>query len=556
MVLAAAAQPVPAVVASARSGPADVRLVTVRYRAWDGRRRNAYVLLPSWYGSQRNPALPLVISPHGRGVSARRNARIWGDLPARGSFAVVNPEGQGRRSTLYSWGDPGQIDDLARMPRILRHALPWLRIDPKAIYAFGGSMGGQEALLLVARHPHLLAGVSAFDAPTDLALRYRDFAQLRDGSYLRWVARREIGGTPWRDPAAYASRSPLDDAWAIAHSGVPLQLWWSTRDRVVVDQSQQSGLLYRRIMGIDPSAPVHAFVGTWAHTAEMRWNRRLPLALRLFGLLPPLPGDAPRLPGFTVMERGPEGGMLLRGVYPDPRAPQPLRVGYLYLPPGFQAGQRYPVLYLLHGMPGDPTEYVTSLELATVADTMIATHAAEPFIAVLPAAGTHDGYNGEWAGPWESYLVDGVVPWIDANLPTIAGPAGRTIAGLSAGGYGAVDIGLRSPALFGRIESWSGYFTPLHDGPFKGADAATLAANDPTRLIGAEARLLKQLRTRFFLGSGPTHSHWFKEQATLAFASRLRALHLPVTLDLVPTRQGEWRGQLDAGLRWAFGSPR
>jgi hypothetical protein len=108
--------------------------------------------------------------------------------------------------------------------------------------------------------------------------------------------------------------------------------------------------------------------------------------------------------------------------------------------------------------------------------------------------------------------------------------------------------------MFGRIESWSGYFSPLHDGPLKGASAAELAANDPTRLVGAEARLLRQLGTRFFLGSGPTHSHWFKEEATLAFASRLRALHLPVTLDLVPTRQGEWRDQLDAGLRWAFGS--
>ena len=38
-------------------------------------------------------------------------------------------------------------------------------------------MGGQETLLLVARHPHLLAGAAAFDPATDMARRYRDFAR-------------------------------------------------------------------------------------------------------------------------------------------------------------------------------------------------------------------------------------------------------------------------------------------------------------------------------------------------------------------------------------------
>ncbi len=158
-------------------------------------------------------------------------------------------------------------------------------IDRARIYAVGGSMGGQETLLLVARHPHLLAGAAAFDAPTDLALRYRDFSLLRFGFGLQAIARREVGGTPWNDPRGYALRSPLDEVRAIARSGVPLQLWWSTQDRIVVDQAEQSGLLFRRIEQLHPRASVRAFVGTWVHTAEMRWNRRLPVALRLLGLL-------------------------------------------------------------------------------------------------------------------------------------------------------------------------------------------------------------------------------------------------------------------------------
>jgi len=268
----------------------------------------------------------------------------------------------------------------------------------------------------------------------------------------------------------------------------------------------------------------------------------------------PAPIVRAAVPGFTRFAVGPSGGVLLRGVYPDARAPRPLRPGYLYLPPGFDRARRYPVVYLLHGLPGDPSEYVGSLDVAGVADRLIASGAARPFIAVLPAAGPTVRYDGEWAGPWEDYLVHGVVPWVDAHLPTDAQASGRALAGLSAGGFGAVDIGLRSPTLFGRIESWSGYFAPLRDGPFLHADAGTRAANDPRLLAPRQAGLLRRLGTRFYLSSGPTHSHLFKAQQTSAFAALLGRLHLPVTLRLFPTRKGEWRGQFDAGLEWAFAS--
>ena len=52
------------------------------------------------------------------------------------------------------------------MPAIARaHGVD---VDPHRIYAFGGSMGGQETLLLVALHPRLLAGAAAFDPATDM----------------------------------------------------------------------------------------------------------------------------------------------------------------------------------------------------------------------------------------------------------------------------------------------------------------------------------------------------------------------------------------------------
>ena len=266
-----------------------VRVLAISYRAHDGFSRRAYLILPAWYGPLKHPAIPLVISPHGRGVGAWANIRRWGDLPTRAGFAVVNPEGQGRKLTLFSWGDPGEIRDLSRMPQIVERAVPWLRIDRHRVYAFGGSMGGQETLLLLARYPRLLAGAAAFDAPTNMAARYRAFDHLPYGGGLQRLARREIGGTPVSDPGGYAIRSPLDWARRIAFAGVPLQIWWSMRDRIVGDQEHESGLLYRDVKRLNPAAPVSEFVGTWAHTTEMAAHGYLPYALSRFGLLPPRP---------------------------------------------------------------------------------------------------------------------------------------------------------------------------------------------------------------------------------------------------------------------------
>ena len=262
-----------------------VRRWRIHYRASGGGRRVALVVLPRWYGPHNHPPIPLVISPHGRGIEPAANARIWGNLPALGRFAVVNPEGQGTRLELYSWGSPAQIDDLARMPDIVRRALPWLRIAPHRVYAIGGSMGGQETLLLLAEHPHLLAGAISFDAPTNMTARYVAFRGLTFGLRLQRLARLEFGGIPRAHGDIWADRSPIFYSRELAFSGVPLQIWWSTRDRIVVDQAGQSGLLYRAIERLNPNAPVVQYVGTWRHTHEMHAAALMPLALARMGLL-------------------------------------------------------------------------------------------------------------------------------------------------------------------------------------------------------------------------------------------------------------------------------
>ena len=303
------------------AGVTAVKRLRVHYVAHDGRPSMAHVVLPAWYGPAANPPLPLIISPHGRGLNGRANSILWGDLPGRGSFAVINPDARGRRVAGHSWGYAGQVADLARMPEILRTTLPWLRIDRRRIYAFGGSMGGQEALLLLARHPRLLAGVAAFSSVTDLALQYRNFDRLQCknkcrtllgktplGSSLRKLARLEIGGGPGQYPRAFAARSPMTHASMLAYTCVPLQLWWSVSDQIVVDQQSQSGRLFWELRRLNPMANVEAFVGFWIHSAEMRARTGLPLALSRFGLLP-------KAPAWQSVRhvRTPVGGACTRG---------------------------------------------------------------------------------------------------------------------------------------------------------------------------------------------------------------------------------------------------
>jgi poly(3-hydroxybutyrate) depolymerase len=244
--------------------------------------------MPSDIGPNHATPLPLVVSPHGRGVDALTNTHLWGDLPGQWRFAVINPEGQGRKLELYSWGYRRQIDDLVRMPTIVRETLPWFRIQSNRVYAVGGSMGGQETLLLVARTPDWLAGAAAFDAATDMARRYHDFPLIPNGMALQELAREEIGGTPDTNPVAYALRSPIAFARKIAFSWKPLQMWWSTQDQIVVDQAVQSAALFNRIKQLNPKASVTSVVGTWLHSQEMTASARLPEALEALGLTPPV----------------------------------------------------------------------------------------------------------------------------------------------------------------------------------------------------------------------------------------------------------------------------
>ena len=141
----------------------------------------------------------------------------------------------------------------------------------------------------------------------------------------------------------------------------------------------------------------------------------------------------------------------------------------VYTPAGYEAGYRnYPVLYLLHGMGGDEEAWVATGRMAEIMDNLIAEGKAEPMIVVMPngcmrhdAAPTYSGkcdykpyMSGSMDGSFESYFGD-VVAWVDAHYRTYPAKESRAIAGLSMGGFHAMQISRHYPDMFDYVGLFS-----------------------------------------------------------------------------------------------------
>jgi S-formylglutathione hydrolase FrmB len=123
----------------------------------------------------------------------------------------------------------------------------------------------------------------------------------------------------------------------------------------------------------------------------------------------------------------------------------------------FQSGApRYPVLYLLHGGAG-----ANSAQWTTGGGAVEPITNNRPLITVMPDGGKV-GWFTNWldqsggAQAWANFHLGQLIPWIDANLRTIAAKSGRAIAGLSMGGFGAVRYAQDRPDLFAYVASFSG----------------------------------------------------------------------------------------------------
>ncbi|MFE3323441.1 alpha/beta hydrolase [Streptomyces sp. NPDC059176] len=196
------------------------------------------------------------------------------------------------------------------------------------------------------------------------------------------------------------------------------------------------------------------------------WNRATAVATGTAALLatlaaPPSHADTPGIPTFTdgygltqvagATEVHSDTDFSLTVTTGKVSGRHKIRV---FLPADYRAtpGKRWPVAYFLHGGGGGVDDAAAAPSLHS--DSMI---------TVVPDGGLK-GWYADWvmqntalgAANWETFHLTQVVPFIDANLRTIADKDHRAVVGLSMGGYGALHYAEARPDLFGHVASLSG----------------------------------------------------------------------------------------------------
>jgi enterochelin esterase-like enzyme len=241
----------------------------------------------------------------------------------------------------------------------------------------------------------------------------------------------------------------------------------------------------------------------------------------------------PREPAFVTRP-----GSVARLNVPSPALGGRAQETYVYLPSGYaqHPDRRYPVLYLLHGFPGRPLAFLETVQMGIVDDVLTTRQRAQPLILVMPFGSTGTFDDQEWvngigaSSGWATFVSRDLVHYIDSHYRTIASARARGVAGLSEGGYGAINIAVQHPHEFSVVESWSGYERPDKLRTIFGPTLQLLPANDPRLLVRRAAPSLRKLGTYFWFYSGSTDR--FRTQ-NAAFAHELSALHVPHKYRLV-----------------------
>jgi S-formylglutathione hydrolase FrmB len=133
-------------------------------------------------------------------------------------------------------------------------------------------------------------------------------------------------------------------------------------------------------------------------------------------------------------------------------------------------------LYLLHGLSDDQTAWTRRTSLERYVEGL-------PLIVVMPDGGRgwYSDSVTEPAAAWETYIVRDLIGFVDRVFRTKATRAGRAIAGLSMGGYGAVKLALKYPELFCAAVSHSGALRRPHEGyqVYEGGETHRIFGDQP-----------------------------------------------------------------------------
>jgi len=254
-------------------------------------------------------------------------------------------------------------------------------------------------------------------------------------------------------------------------------------------------------------------------------------------------------------DRGNQQGSLLQDSLTSPALNMQRRSIMVYVPPSYhtEAGRekRYPVLYLLHGFPGGERDWFTAGKAGESADTLIAGGQIPEVILVSPDGNGRGGASSEWGNSYdhsllmETFVAIDLVKYVDQHYRTVPDAAHRAIGGLSMGGFGAMNIALHHPDVFGTVISLGGYYQA--EGAIWGPDPAYRQQNSPATVLPQELRARK---LHIYLGAASQDQPYYNDAKQ--FLQELVSLHIAYHFDLQQGSHswGVWQVQMYRALLW------
>jgi enterochelin esterase-like enzyme len=189
----------------------------------------------------------------------------------------------------------------------------------------------------------------------------------------------------------------------------------------------------------------------------------------------------------------------------------------VYTPPAYSSGNRYPVLYLLHGIGGDETEWQRGANAQTILDNLIADKKAVPMIVVMPNGRAHadDSATGVAARSSEAFarferdLLDDLIPFIQSKYSVKTDRESRALAGLSMGGGQSLNFGLANLDRF----AWVGGFSSAPN------------TKMPEQLVPHPAKVRDQLKL-LWVSCGDQDGLFFISQRTHVYLKEKNVPHI------------------------------
>lgn len=228
----------------------------------------------------------------------------------------------------------------------------------------------------------------------------------------------------------------------------------------------------------------------------------------------PQPIEAPYIESPPIMTECDGTGAVFQSHFPS-QVGGSRRNYHVYLPPCYgQDGRVYPVVYLIHGSIQTDSHWL-DLGLARYIDEGIVSGRYPPFIAIMPYSGRLGNIS---SGGWNS--IEGVtlgylLPYIDDTYCTWKEAAGRSIGGISRGGYWALEIAFNNPELFGAVSGHSSHLRFATD-PEKYNPLATYATADLTNM-----RIWMDRGEKDFLRPGQNQLHQSLEETGIPHEYRV-----------------------------------